>query len=103
MPSLSTIYQVKRKRQLPTTYYPYIVEGLAVGVGFGAIGKSPMASFENARYTPVLFIAIHCVYIYRNLAIGIALQNFPEGLAVSLPLNAAGVGSMKSFWSADSV
>lgn len=59
-----------------------IPEGLAVGVGFGAIGKSPIATFENAR----------------NLAIGIALQNFPEGLAVSLPLNAAGVGPIKSFW-----
>ena len=26
------------------------LEGLAVGVGFGAIGKSPAATFENARY-----------------------------------------------------
>lgn len=25
-------------------------EGLAVGVGFGAIGKSASATFENARY-----------------------------------------------------
>jgi hypothetical protein len=25
------------------------LEGLAVGVGFGAIGKSPSATFENAR------------------------------------------------------
>jgi hypothetical protein len=25
------------------------VEGLAVGVGFGAIGKTPAATFENAR------------------------------------------------------
>lgn len=35
---------------------------------------------------------------YRNLAIGIGIQNFPEGLAVSLPLQAAGISTLKSFW-----
>ncbi|XP_046650673.1 zinc transporter ZIP11-like isoform X2 [Daphnia pulicaria] len=59
-----------------------IPEGLAVGVGFGAIGKSPKATFESAR----------------NLAVGIGIQNFPEGLAVSLPLRGAGVSVWKSFW-----
>lgn len=59
-----------------------IPEGLAVGVGFGAIGKTASATFENAR----------------NLAIGIGIQNFPEGLAVSLPLRGAGFSSWKSFW-----
>lgn len=59
-----------------------IPEGLAVGVGFGAIGKTPAATFENAR----------------NLAIGIGIQNFPEGLAVSLPLRGAGMSTWKSFW-----
>ena len=28
----------------------YLAEGLAVGVGFGAIGKTTAATFENARY-----------------------------------------------------
>ena len=59
-----------------------IPEGLAVGVGFGAVGKSPTATFESAR----------------NLAIGIGLQNFPEGLAVSLPLKAAGFSAARSIW-----
>ncbi|XP_072259562.1 zinc transporter ZIP11 isoform X2 [Pyxicephalus adspersus] len=59
-----------------------IPEGLAVGVGFGAIGKTASATFESAR----------------NLAIGIGIQNFPEGLAVSLPLRAAGVSTWKAFW-----
>ncbi|XP_068120668.1 zinc transporter ZIP11 isoform X3 [Hyperolius riggenbachi] len=59
-----------------------IPEGLAVGVGFGAIGKTASATFENAR----------------NLAIGIGIQNFPEGLAVSLPLKGAGVSTWKAFW-----
>ncbi|XP_061087229.1 zinc transporter ZIP11-like isoform X2 [Conger conger] len=59
-----------------------IPEGLAVGVGFGAIGKTPSATFERAR----------------NLAIGIGIQNFPEGLAVSLPLRGSGVSAWRSFW-----
>lgn len=59
-----------------------IPEGLAVGVGFGAIGKSASASFERAR----------------NLAVGIAIQNFPEGLAVSLPLRGAGFSMWRAFW-----
>ncbi|XP_033988837.1 zinc transporter ZIP11-like isoform X2 [Trematomus bernacchii] len=59
-----------------------IPEGLAVGVAFGAIGKTSTASFESAR----------------NLAIGIGIQNFPEGLAVSLPLRGSGMSTWKSFW-----
>ncbi|KAK6478262.1 zinc transporter ZIP11-like isoform X1 [Huso huso] len=59
-----------------------IPEGLAVGVGFGAAGKTLSASFESAR----------------NLAIGIGIQNFPEGLAVSLPLRGAGMSTWKAFW-----
>ncbi|XP_041818472.1 zinc transporter ZIP11-like isoform X2 [Chelmon rostratus] len=59
-----------------------IPEGLAVGVGFGAIGKTLSATFESAR----------------NLAIGIGIQNFPEGLAVSLPLRGAGVSTWTAFW-----
>lgn len=59
-----------------------IPEGLAVGVGFGAIGKTSTATFESAR----------------NLAIGIGIQNFPEGLAVSLPLRGSGVSTWKAFW-----
>ncbi|XP_073168221.1 zinc transporter ZIP11 isoform X3 [Lepidochelys kempii] len=57
-------------------------EGLAVGVGFGAVGKSASATFESAR----------------NLAIGIGIQNFPEGLAVSLPLRGAGFSTWRAFW-----
>ncbi|NWZ27873.1 S39AB protein, partial [Asarcornis scutulata] len=59
-----------------------IPEGLAVGVGFGAVGKSASATFQSAR----------------NLAIGIGIQNFPEGLAVSLPLRGAGFSTWKAFW-----
>ncbi|KRT85739.1 hypothetical protein AMK59_1666, partial [Oryctes borbonicus] len=37
-------------------------------------------------------------FCYRNLAIGIGIQNFPEGLAVSLPLHAAGFSTLRSLW-----
>ncbi|XP_036611191.1 zinc transporter ZIP11 [Trichosurus vulpecula] len=59
-----------------------IPEGLAVGVGFGAVGKTASATFESAR----------------NLAVGIGIQNFPEGLAVSLPLRGAGFSTWRAFW-----
>ncbi|KAM6174727.1 zinc transporter ZIP11 isoform 3-T3 [Erethizon dorsatum] len=59
-----------------------IPEGLAVGVGFGAVEKTTSATFESAR----------------NLAIGIGIQNFPEGLAVSLPLRGAGFSTWRAFW-----
>eukprot|EP00794_Sanderia_malayensis_P008850 gene8850-9798_t len=59
-----------------------IPEGLAVGVGFGSIGKSKLSTLESAR----------------NLAIGIGIQNFPEGLAVSLPLRGSGYSAFRSFW-----
>jgi len=59
-----------------------IPEGLAVGVGFGAVGKSKSATFQSAR----------------NLALGIGIQNFPEGIAVSLPLKASGFSTMRAVW-----
>ncbi|KRZ02676.1 Zinc transporter ZIP11 [Trichinella zimbabwensis] len=60
-----------------------IPEGLAVGVGFGAVGSGNFDyTFEKAR----------------SLAIGIGLQNFPEGLAVSLPLAAFGYNKWSSFF-----
>jgi len=59
-----------------------IPEGLAVGVAFGAVAAGlPSATIGGA-------IA---------LAIGIGLQNFPEGAAVSMPLRREGYGRMKSF------
>ena len=60
-----------------------IPEGLAVGVAFGALAASlPVASLGAA-------IA---------LAIGIGIQNFPEGIAVSMPLRREGLSRRKSFW-----
>jgi ZIP family zinc transporter len=59
-----------------------IPEGLAVGVGFGAVAAGiPSAGLAGA-------IA---------LAIGIGLQNFPEGAAVSIPLRRDGMSRSKAF------
>jgi len=60
-----------------------IPEGLAVGVAFGALGRSG-ASPE------ALMGAV-------TVAVGIGLQNFPEGAAVSLPLRREGCSRRKSF------
>ncbi len=57
-------------------------EGLAVGVAFGALASSP---------TPEVFAAA------VSLAIGIGIQNIPEGLAISLPLRREGFSRTKSF------
>ena len=60
-----------------------IPEGLAVGVAFGIL--------QNGNYTTEgLMGAI-------TIAIGIGLQNFPEGAAVSLPLRREGFSRKKSF------
>lgn len=60
-----------------------IPEGLAVGVAFGAVAAgSPSATIGGA-------IA---------LAIGIGIQNFPEGTSVSVPLRREGLSKLKSFW-----
>lgn len=59
-----------------------IPEGLAVGVAFGAVAEGiPGADLIGA-------IA---------LTIGIGIQDFPEGMAVSLPLRRYGLSRMKSF------
>jgi len=59
-----------------------IPEGLAVGVLFGGVAAGiPEASIAGAV----------------TLAIGIGIQNFPEGIAVSMPLRRMGMSRWKSF------
>ncbi|ASK64278.1 ZIP family metal transporter [Virgibacillus phasianinus] len=59
-----------------------IPEGLAVGVAFGAVA----AGFESASIAGAV-----------ALAIGIGIQNFPEGVAVAMPLRRDGMSRAKSF------
>lgn len=60
-----------------------IPEGLAVGVAFGAIA----VNFEGATLAGAI-----------ALAVGIGIQNFPEGAAVSVPLRRQGLSRSKSFF-----
>lgn len=60
-----------------------IPEGLAIGVAFGAAA----AGLESATIAGAV-----------ALAIGIGIQNFPEGTAVSMPLRREGISRGKSFW-----
>ncbi|WP_194709708.1 ZIP family metal transporter [Radiobacillus deserti] len=59
-----------------------IPEGLAIGVAFGAVA----AGFDSASLTGAI-----------ALGIGIGIQNFPEGVAVSLPLRRDGMSRRRSF------
>ena len=60
-----------------------IPEGLAVGVAFGGvIAGVPSTSVAAAV----------------ALAIGIGIQNFPEGVAVAMPLREDGMSRAKAFW-----
>ncbi len=59
-----------------------IPEGLAVGVLFGGVA----AGFDGATIGGAV-----------ALAIGIGIQNFPEGFAVSMPMRRQGASKWKSF------
>ena len=60
-----------------------IPEGLAVGVLFGGVSLGlPEATISGAVV----------------LAVGIGIQNFPEGVAVSMPMRRLGASRIKSFW-----
>ncbi len=60
-----------------------IPEGMAVGLSFAMAAQH---GGEPAAYASAL-----------ALALGIGIQNFPEGAAISLPLRQEGVGAGKSF------
>lgn len=58
-------------------------EGLAVGVAFGALASNP---------NPEAFIGA------VGLAIGIGLQNIPEGAALSIPIRTDGKSRLNAFY-----
>lgn len=58
-------------------------EGMAVGVTLAG------AMLENTGMTMTGALA---------LALGIAIQNFPEGAIISMPLRSTGVSRIKAFW-----
>lgn len=58
-----------------------IPEGLAIGVAFGALSGGTVGAVSAVM-----------------LAVGIGIQNFPEGMCVAFPLRANGMGRTKSFF-----
>lgn len=61
-----------------------IPEGLALGVAFGAL--SAVADYQAALFGAV------------SLAIGIGIQNIPEGSSLALPIRGEGASRKKAFW-----
>ncbi len=60
-----------------------IPEGLVIGVSFGAVAQGlPGATLAAAV----------------ALAVGIGIQDIPEGMAISVPLHRKGISRVKSFW-----
>jgi ZIP family zinc transporter len=57
-------------------------EGMAVGAAYSAIVSGDENVSLSAAFT---------------LSLGIAIQNFPEGAIISMPLNANGLNKNKSF------
>jgi zinc transporter, ZIP family len=62
-----------------------IPEGLAIGVAFGAAAQAGGDSVATVGAAVAL-------------AIGIGLQNFPEGIAVAMPLRGDGMSRFRSFF-----
>jgi len=94
LPHLHLFAPIEEAEGIPTTWHRAVLlvlavtihnvpEGLAVGVAFGAVA----AGFGTASLGAAV-----------ALAIGIGLQNFPEGTVVSVPLRGEGMSRLKSFW-----
>ena len=64
-----------------------IPEGLAVGVAFGALSNPELTGMSE----------VFSIGAAIALGIGIGIQNFPEGFAVSMPLRRQGVSRWKSW------
>ena len=60
-----------------------IPEGMAVGVVYAAL----LSGFGGITASAAL-----------ALSLGIAIQNFPEGAIISMPLRAAGKSRLRAFW-----
>ena len=70
-----------------------IPEGLAVGVAFGAFAHPELMKLTEPGTTEALFTLGPAI----ALAIGMGIQNAPEGFAVSMPLRRHGMSRFKSW------
>lgn len=62
-----------------------VPEGLAIGVAFGAAASAELSASATLGGAVAL-------------ALGIGIQNFPEGIAVSVPLRSDGLAPRRAFW-----
>ncbi|MGB5964627.1 MAG: ZIP family metal transporter [Sulfurimonadaceae bacterium] len=94
LPHLHKRYPVEKEEGIKTSWERSVLlvlavtlhnipEGLAVGIAFGALANSPDAGALGAAIA---------------LAIGIGIQNFPEGAAISIPLRREGFSRFRGFW-----
>ena len=83
-PKKDSLFSMKRCVMLISSITLHnIPEGMAVGVAFGSVVYGLDGATLMAAWT---------------LAIGIGLQNFPEGTAVSMPLRREGLSRNKAFF-----
>ncbi|MBQ7983744.1 MAG: ZIP family metal transporter [Clostridia bacterium] len=66
-----------------------IPEGMAVGMSFALAAQQLSATTTTAHEALSAAIA---------LSLGVGIQNFPEGAAISLPLRQDGMSSCRAFW-----
>ena len=66
-----------------------IPEGLAVGVAFGALASPDLLGLDGS--------SVFTIGSAVALGMGIGIQNFTEGFAVSMPLRRMGVSKLKSW------
>jgi ZIP family zinc transporter len=94
LPHIHVGLPVEQREGLPSSWHRSLLlvmaitihnipEGLAVGVAFGAFG----GGFHGASLSAAI-----------SLALGIGIQNFPEGLSVAVPLRREGLSRLKCFW-----
>ncbi|PWJ61363.1 ZIP family zinc transporter [Fibrobacter sp. UWR4] len=96
--------QVKMKRTtmlaLAVTIHN-IPEGMAIGVVFAGWLAGAVAVTDGAAVSVGVAESVAGVVSLASavaVSIGMALQNFPEGAIISLPLRAEGETRLKSFW-----
>ena len=89
-----------------------VLAGLIFGTIAGAIcGATKVWNEPWKRSSMVFMLGMFMMFMGRSygfngggamssLALGIGIQNFPEGLAVSMPLMREGVSPLKAFWCA---
>lgn len=102
-----------------------VLAGLLAGVGFLALARrhlSPEAGFlgrtgPDARISALVFLVLFVHSLPEGLAVGtafasdreglslfvilaIAIQNVPEGTSVAIPMQEAGFGRARQFWTA---